>query len=64
MIVVKLKADPEDSSVLGVVEGHKLFLWGLRSIVKRKKILEIRSFPCCQIPEREFEPHDTLKVWF
>ena len=50
---LKLKSD--DSPVLGVVEGHKFFLWGMWSIVKRKKIIEMGSFPWCGTPEREFE---------
>ena len=28
-----LKLDPDDSSVLGVVESHRLFLWGMWSVV-------------------------------
>ena len=41
MSLTALKLESDNSSVLDVVEGHKLFLWGMWSIVKRKKIMEI-----------------------
>ena len=50
-----LKLESDDSSALGMVEGYKLFLWAMWSVVKRKKIMWVGSFRCCQTPEREFE---------